>query len=140
MTALLNNILSQFRTNNGEASVALTFADGKSETIGLTACLPYGVEAAAITDAASIEYVLVGGACWAARLSDDGSRLSDNLARAEQVRKDWLNEAAKLKAFYEKHKLDWTGDDSYDFYSDWHKEVFGYRPRGWNYDPLHNAF
>ena len=39
----------------------------------------------------------------------------------------------KLNAFYEKHikgkKWDEINQDAWDYYSDWHKDVHGYRPR-----------
>ena len=140
MTISVTDILNQFRANNGEANVHVSFSDGTVQTLQLTACMPYGKEPDSITDQNSIEYVLSSGACWAAWLGGDGSQLENLLQRIPAARQEWQNQAVALKQFYEAHKNDWTGDESYDFYSDWHKDVFGYRPRGWNYDPLHNAF
>lgn len=40
------------------------------------------------------------------------------------------NEAkAQLKEYYEKHEREGWDEESYSFYSDWHKDLYGFRPR-----------
>ena len=48
----------------------------------------------------------------------------------EVLAKQQEDDKAKIRAYFEEHqKNGWTEDD-WDWYSDWHKDVFGYRPHG----------
>lgn len=133
---MFDKIIASLKENGTETAWTLHLRDG-DETVQIQACLPYGQDA--VTDASSVEYLLFGGSCWASHLSGEPENVQKHLDHVQEIRDSWYAEAARLKTYLEQHKTDWTGDESYDFYSDWHKDVFGYRPRGWNYDPLGNA-
>ena len=53
--------------------------------------------------------------------------------RAKEQEEYKAENIGKLKAFYDEHIAGKTwaeiDDDDWSWYSDWHKDVFGYRPR-----------
>ena len=48
-----------------------------------------------------------------------------NLRDAEKASKQ------RIRAFFDKHQKDGWDEDSWGFYSDWHKNIYGYRPHGY---------
>lgn len=61
-----------------------------------------------------------------------GSKVDDVLKvinNHSQMKSDSDEEKEKLRAYKDKYeKLGWP-EDTYEFYSDWHKDVHGHRPR-----------
>ena len=45
-----------------------------------------------------------------------------------QLAKEQENEEEQIRAYFDKHQKEGWDDDSWSWYSDWHKDVFGYRP------------
>lgn len=40
------------------------------------------------------------------------------------------SEEARIRAYFDEHQANGWTDDDLDWYSDWHKDVFGFRPHG----------
>lgn len=114
----------------------LRLADGT--TLSLTFMTPTGVTPVVPED---VEYVLVGGPCWTMWLGGTVDELAERLARADDLKREWAEDARRLRDIYDRAVRDGTPtrSDEFELYSDFHKDVFGYRPRGWQYDPLGNA-
>ena len=59
---------------------------------------------------------------------------------AKQHREYRANNSDKLKAFYDEHIANKAWDDidpeAWNWYSDYHKDVFGYRPKGITFGAL----
>lgn len=89
-----------------------------------------------------VEYIWVGGPCWTLWIGGNIDELAKNVSDAARIKADWANRAKTLREIYEDAVREGrpTRTQEYGEYSDFHKEVFGYRPRGWEYDPRHNAF
>lgn len=54
-----------------------------------------------------------------------------DLNNHEKLVKETEDDKAKLREYFEDHQQRGWDDDSFGFYSDWHKDVFGFRPRGY---------
>ncbi len=80
-----------------------------------------------ITSFSEIEYYLVDCRLpWAGEKTIE--KLAQFLLNYEDEIKDNEREKKELRKYYEKHKND--RDRSWlDYYSDWHKDVYGHRPR-----------
>lgn len=115
---------------------ALRLDDGT--TLSLTFMTPTGDTPATPED---VEYVLVAGPCWTLWLGGTVAELADSLARADDLKREWAEDARRLRGMYDRAVRDGTPtrSDEFGLYSDFHKDVFGYRPRGWQYDPLGSA-
>ena len=62
--------------------------------------------------------------------TDDFAALVDMLNNHAVFADEQQDGKRRLYDFFVKHQRDgWTADD-FDWFSDWHKDVFGYRPRG----------
>lgn len=86
----------------------------------------YGDKAPVRSD---IEYYLVHGDMpWMG--CDTLEKLADELNKhAEHVAS--LNaERAELREYFNTHEANGWSDDSWSWYSDWHKDLYGYRPHG----------
>lgn len=100
----------------------LTMANG--DELELTPCREFG----------QLAYILVASPSlpW---LGGNASEVADQLNKYETLVAE--NEADKLRLANLREKLlnpgpDMTGDeweDTFSFYSDWHKDIYGYRPR-----------
>ena len=115
---------------------SITLRDGS--TLEMTFMTPDGSAPKAPED---VEYVLVGGPCWTLWIGGTIDELAKNLAREDELKAEWEKDAAVLAGLYAKGSSERTplSSEEYSLYSDFHKDVFGYRPRGWQYDPLGNA-
>ena len=56
-------------------------------------------------------------------------KLARELVSHAELVNDQLEDEKQLRAYFLKHEEEGWDDDSYSFYSDWHKDVYGYRPR-----------
>lgn len=57
------------------------------------------------------------------KVLNDLNRHADLVAESDAEKKD-------LRVYFDKHQANGWDDDSWSWYSDWHKDVFGYRPHG----------
>lgn len=48
-----------------------------------------------------------------------------------ELRKTEVSEKEKLRKYFDKHQETGWDDDSFGFYSDWHKDLYGFRPHGY---------
>lgn len=80
-----------------------------------------------ISSISEVEYFLVDGDLpWlgGSNLSTIVSQINDH---AEMVA-DSDREKKELREYYDKYAKDNWPEDSWDFYSDWHKDLYGFRP------------
>lgn len=76
-----------------------------------------------------IEYYLVYadlpwmGADTLEELAKEINGHADALAEMEASRKE-------IREFFESHERNGWSDEAWDWYSDWHKDLYGYRPHG----------
>lgn len=145
LTALENRIDAEInrRFNAGMAvdgTLTITMkTDGRE--LMLTPCFDKpGMAQDRPVDIPSADYVIVGGKGPAIYMSGNPDDVCRKLAAYDKVKAEWEDDLAKLRAYYEAHKgepID-PEDNVFDLYSDWHKEVIGYRPNGWEFDRLGN--
>lgn len=91
-----------------------------------------------ITDESQVEWYLVYGSSCTELGGDSLDKLCEQLATYEEMLNSLDNSKKKLRAFFEKHILphkndkDWKSyeSDAFEYYSDWHKDIYGYRPHG----------
>lgn len=99
-------------------------ADGTTAVV--TPCY-YGLETPELKD---IEYFLVSceGLPW---LSNDKlDKVADNFNNILKLRNEADEEKIALRKYFEENeKTNWA-DGDWGWYSDWHKDVYGYRPHG----------
>ena len=113
--------------NNGFQQFSVTMTNG--DKLIIIPCMGY----ADIKDMNNIEYWLVEGplpymGC------DTVEKLVTQLNNYEKLVQNANVEKEKLKKFFDEHISGKNADDNtQSFYSDWHKDVFGFRPR-------HNCF
>lgn len=55
----------------------------------------------------------------------------DQLNRHASLIAEQEREIADIRDYFDSHQASGWDGDSWDFYSDWHKDVFGYRPHGY---------
>lgn len=54
----------------------------------------------------------------------------DTLVNVERIIADIESEREECREYFEEHEADGWDSESAEFYSDWHKDLFGYRPHG----------
>lgn len=109
----------------------------KSTGLPLTLCLCYYGKAR-MESIMQAEYILVTGPQSAVVFGGEPKEVVDQLSRYDELHAGWLNDKAECEKYF--HKLEGMIydpsvsqeeiNDARSFYSDWHKEVFGWRPRG----------
>ena len=110
-------------TGNRFRHTRFTCPDGVDVTI--TPCF-YGGE---IADISECEYFLVDGDLpWLGgpsleKVVADLNRHAELVASADA-------EKIELRKFFDEHQAHGWDDDSWGWYSDWHKDVYGFRPHG----------
>lgn len=57
------------------------------------------------------------------------------LADYEDLSGKYAAQVRECHAYFEEHRGAPTRTDDYGWYSDWHKDLFGYRPHGWTFPP-----
>lgn len=81
---------------------------------------------------ASADYLLVIGSGVAVNMGGKPHKVCHQLATYDELLKKREEDIKKLEDYCHNHQDDdCFGSDSFEFYSDWHKDVFGFRPRGW---------
>lgn len=129
--SLRADIMSQFK-DKGEASVTLY----EGVVIKLTPCHGGAIP----QEFGQLDYILTDGTCWMTWMHGEPEKLLDDILDWRSYRDQWNQSAARTKELYDyavRNGLSIKCPE-YDTYSDMHKEVFGYRPHGWNYNPLNN--
>lgn len=64
-------------------------------------------------------------------LSDDNiDTIAENLTNITQLRAEDDKEKTRLHRYFEEHEENGWDSDSWGWYSDWHKDLYGYRPHG----------
>lgn len=81
---------------------------------------------------AEADWVLVCGEGPAVMMGGKPQCVCRQLSEYAELSETFWNEREQLRAYYEDHKDEDYGDN-YSWYSDWHKELFGFRPDGWSY-------
>ena len=61
---------------------------------------------------------------------DTLEKLVNTLNRHAELAQENDAEEQRLHAYFDRHQKEGWDDDSLEWFSDWHKDVFGYRPRG----------
>ena len=57
--------------------------------------------------------------------------IAEQIVNCETIKQNISKEEKKIRTFFDKHIDTDTPDyEAWDFYCDWHKDVFGFRPRG----------
>lgn len=61
---------------------------------------------------------------------DNIDALVNTLNRHEELLKEQNKSVMEIHSYFNEHQANGWTDDAWDFYSDWHKDVFGFRPHG----------
>ena len=119
----VKEIVKMFEENNWKET-KITCPDG--ESVYVTPC-SYADE---ITDVAQCDYFLCASDIpWMGSSSID--QLVHEINEHASLKAELDDERAKLRAYFDKHQKDGWDDDSWSWYSDWHKDCYGYRPHGY---------
>lgn len=73
-------------------------------------------------------FLVYGDLPWSG--GSDLAKIVDELNRHEERVAEADEEKARLRAYFAAHELRGWDDDSWSWYSDWHKDCYGYRPHG----------
>lgn len=113
-------------------------ADGKELT--LTLCSDCGKTVPAENETImDFDFILVGGTGIAHTMGGEPKAVCRQLQEYEKRAAEYAEDIQKLTAYCEQHKNDpepTYESDAYGFFSDWHKDLFGHRPNGWNINYL----
>ena len=109
--------------NNHFKDTTFTLADGTRATV--SPCY-YGDGVPKLED---IEYFLVY--CDLPYLSDSKlEKVAEHFNDILKIRNEVDSEKIKLRQYFEKHEATGWKDGDWGWYSDWHKDLYGYRPHG----------
>lgn len=61
---------------------------------------------------------------------DNLEALVKTLNRHAELAAEQEEDKVKIRRYFDKHQKDGWDEDSWSFYSDWHKDIFGFRPHG----------
>ena len=127
----------RFRAANTDRIVLTMKADGRPLELALCSDAPVGPTFGdPNTTLDDFDWILVYGDGPAVTMGGKPADVVGQLARYEQIVSEHAEERNRLRAFYEAHKdegIPCCESEAYGAYSDWHKDVFGYRPHGWTY-------
>ena len=115
-------IMNTLKANNYKET-SFTLADGSVAVI--TPCAY-----ADITTETDIEFYLVDceGLPY---LSDDRlEKVTENFNNILELRNKQDESKIQLRKFFASHEANGWDSDSWGMYSDWHKDIYGYRPHG----------
>ena len=63
--------------------------------------------------------------------SDKLEKVVDELNRHAELKAESDNEKAELRKFFDEHMENGWDDEDWSWYSDWHKDLYGYHPHGY---------
>lgn len=117
--------VAEILKENHFEETAFRLLDGTD--IVITPC-SYAME---ITDISECDYFLVRDPelPWAG--NDKLSKVVDEMNNHAKLVKELNDERDELRAFFDKHQKNGWDDESWGCYSDWHKDLYGYRPHGY---------
>ena len=84
-----------------------------------------------IRKAEDIEYIIVCGSDASQYMGGNLDQVADQISRYQELVDTQKDDKIRLAEYCEKHQHDSYDSDSYQSYSDWHKDVYGFRPNGW---------
>lgn len=121
------------RANPGNDTVRVAMPDGR--VLALTFCGRKADLLDPMVDVDRFEWVLVSGGGVSHAMGGTPEQVCGQLEGYSALAAEYENDLAELKAFCRDHA---GSDDPEDFglFSDWHKDVYGYRPHGWTCDAL----
>ena len=108
------------KTNWNPDGNVFTCDDGNTVIVHAPEIDPYSVDL--------YFYIVDENLPWASATGYDGLAKCLNTHGAQVA--DREKEIAQLHEYFEKHQREGWDDDSWSWYSDWHKDAFGYRPHG----------
>lgn len=77
------------------------------------------------------EYFLVDHPEFPWLSSDSAAKVAKTFNNILNIRKDIEDDKNRIREYFDKHQATGWDDDSWGFYSDWHKDLYGYRPHGY---------
>ena len=82
-----------------------------------------------ITDISQCDYFLCyGDLPW---MGDDTvEKITRQINEHAKDLAELMDERKELRQFFDDHQANGWDDDSWSWYSDWHKDLYGYRPHG----------
>ena len=82
-----------------------------------------------IKDFSEVEYYLVDGDLpWMG--GNTLEKVLEQINGHSKLVAEQKNEEAEIRAYFDEHQKNGWSDESWSWYSDWHKDVYGYRPHG----------
>ena len=109
---------------NGWEKADFTCPDGTVATVS-PCCYGHYTQSLATCEYFLIDWDMPWGG------EDNIDDLVKTLNRHEELAKIQAENEKELRYFFEKHQQEGWDDDSFQIYSDWHKDVYGYRPHGY---------
>lgn len=122
-TAFNADMLEAIFAMNGWRETEITCPDGV--TISVTPCSYLDT----ICSSADCEYFLVY-ADIPYMGANNLTELAERINGHADALKELKAERYDLRCFFEKHEKNGWSDDDWSCYSDWHKDLYGYRPHG----------
>lgn len=127
-TRIYNKLNRLFKENKFGDIIIDMKATGASLT--LRACRDYDTE---ITELNQAEYIIVAGLDDAHTFSGTVEELCGKLANYERLHQEWICQTKDLESYHDRYIKDGNYADPewqkhWDWYSDWHKDLYGYRP------------
>lgn len=117
----VEGLAAEFEANGWEETI-VTCPDGA--TAKISPCCYYGEK-----NLQNCEYFLLyWDIPWGG--SDKIEKLVDQLNRHAELKKENDRDKEELRSYFEEHQASGWDGESFSFYSDWHKDLFGYRPHG----------
>jgi len=114
-------VLNAFKENNFEDTTFIC-PDGAEAVVA--PCCYYGEKSIE-----NCEYFLIyWDMPWGGE--DTLEKLVKTLNRHEELAAEQEEDKIKIRKYFDKHQANGWDDESWSFYSDWHKDIYGYRPHG----------
>lgn len=82
-------------------------------------------------NADTVEFFMVSGTDWAGECDANTiDQLAERIIKSKKIAADYEEDKQKFYDYYNKYIKDNGGtEEQWEFYSDWHKDIYGYRPR-----------
>lgn len=128
MTYTVEKMVEIFKAHDWDYDVKFVLDDGSCAWV--TPCY-YGEKDPEDITLSDIEFFLVE--CEGLPYISDSKleKVVSNFNRIHELREQEVREKDELRAYFEKHQATGWDDYSFSFYSDWHKDIYGFRPHGY---------